>query len=246
MPAHRFVVLSSQRTGSTLLVRSLDSVPEIFCAGEIFHFGKHTHHREFQYPYLKPGKNALARAAAVLLQKRRLERHLAYFYGRAGEGVCAVGFKLMVSQAGRYPAIVGWLRRHSLTAIVLYRRNTFDATLSYCMARMTGRYHSDRAESQAKAEPVTIDETEFAHCFDSCAADRERLLELHRSLGGVLVAYEDMVRDWDRTIATIGEHLGLSRLRVPMSLERISGSAGTEIANEGELRARYSGREAES
>lgn len=32
----KFIVFTTPRTGSTLLVKSLDTHPEIFCAGEIF------------------------------------------------------------------------------------------------------------------------------------------------------------------------------------------------------------------
>jgi len=239
MTAREFVVIATQRTGSTLLVRSLDSACDIFCAGEIFHSGPRTLHREFQYPYLKRSRNIIGRAAALVLQKGRVQRHLAHFYGTAGQDVRAVGFKLMVSQADRNPAILGWLQRRRVTAIFLHRQNTFDAALSYCMAALTGRYHSDRMNGAAKQEPVTIDEADFGGYFRACASDRARLFDIHASLGGLLVAYEDMVEDWNGSIARIGETLNIRGLRVEQSLDKLSGGAKPLIANERALRARF-------
>jgi hypothetical protein len=223
------------------LVRSLDSLPDIFCAGEIFYFGPRTLHSEFQYPYPKRGRNVIARAAAILLQKGRVRRHLAHFYETAGIDVRAVGFKLMISQADRYPATVSWFQERRVTAIVLHRQNTFDAAMSYCMAALTGRYHSDRETNVAKQEPVTIGENDFAGYFRACARDRARLLELHRSLGGLLLAYEELVGDWDTSIARIGEYLNIGDLHVKQSLDKLSAAAKPLIANEQALRARFEG-----
>jgi LPS sulfotransferase NodH len=241
MGCREFVVIASQRTGSTLLVRSLDTASHIFCAGEIFHPGPQTLHREFQYPYLRPGRNLLARVTAPLLQKGKVRRHLNHFFGTAGQGVQAVGFKLMVSQADRYPAILDWLRRRRAIAIVLQRQNTFDAALSYCMASLTGRYHSDRTIEVEKRDPVTISDADFGRYFQACARDRARLLDLHVSLGGMLLSYEDLVGDWDGSIARIGEHLDIRGLHVAKSLDKLSGPAKALIANEDALRARFQG-----
>lgn len=237
--AREFVVVAAQRTGSTLLVRSLDSVPEIFCAGEIFHAGPRTHHREFQYPYQGRPSGLLVRVARRLLQGRRVRSHLAHFYGEAGKGVLAVGFKLMASQADRFPAIVGVLREREVTRIFLHRRNAFDAALSYCMAATTGRYHSDRRANSAVPETVTFDEADFERYFRACLEDRARLLELHGALGGVMLAYEDLERDWDGTIARIGDSLGVHALRAGKSLEKLSGADRPRVANEDALRRRF-------
>jgi len=50
----RFVILTTQRSGSTVLTRTLDEHPDIFCAGEIFHeFKTNIHHAEWYFPNWK-------------------------------------------------------------------------------------------------------------------------------------------------------------------------------------------------
>ena len=52
-----FVVLSGQRSGSTLVIRSLDTSPDIYCAGEILHPLKKSriHHIDWKHRYVKVG-----------------------------------------------------------------------------------------------------------------------------------------------------------------------------------------------
>jgi LPS sulfotransferase NodH len=235
-----FIVLSSQRSGSTLLVKSLDTAPEIFCAGEIFHPGERTLHREFQFPYLRPNGRLLARITDRFLQSRRVERHLEHFFGSAGAGVRAAGFKLMVSQAEKFRATVSWLKRRRARVICLYRRNTFDTAMSYFLAAHTGRFHSDRPVVSGTAK-LTVTTAEFRKYFQHCEKDRARVLELQGSLGGMLVAYEDLVEHWNASIGRIGEYLDVEGLSVPMALEKLGEETEVRIVNEGELRRRFSG-----
>jgi LPS sulfotransferase NodH len=235
----QFVVLSSQRSGSTLLVKSLDSAPEIFCAGEIFHPGERTLHREFQFPYLRTKGRLIPRIAARFLQSGRVERHLEYFFGSAGAGVRAAGFKLMVSQAEKFGATIRWLKRHRVRVICLYRRNTFDAAMSYYLAAHTGRFHSDRPAGVSRTAELTVNVADFREFFHYCEKDRARILELQSSFGGMLVAYEDLVGQWSAWIGRIGAYLGVEGLNVPMSLEKLGDEPEVRIVNESELRRHF-------
>jgi LPS sulfotransferase NodH len=234
-----FVVVSGQRCGSTLLVKSLDSSPEIFCAGEIFHPGARTLHREYQFPDLRRDAGLASRILARPLRSRRVERHLENFYRAAGSGVRAVGFKLMISQAEKYRAILPWLKGRKVRVICLYRRNAFDAAMSYALAARTGQFHSDRPSGDPGPEGLMLDAEDFAGYFRHCASDRARILDVHRMLGGVLLSYEELIRDWDMWIDRIGAHVGVERLSVPMILEKLGAESRPRIANEDELRQRF-------
>jgi hypothetical protein len=232
-------VISSQRCGSTLLVKSLDSCPDIFCAGEIFHPGARTLHREYQFPDLRRDAGLASRILARLLRSRRVERHLDNFYRAAGSGVRAVGFKLMISQAEKFRAILPWLKRRQVRSICLYRRNAFDAAMSYALAARTGKFHSDRPSGDFGLEGLMVDAEEFAGYFRHCVSDRARILDVHRLLGGMLVAYEELVGNWNMWIGRIGGHVGVEHLSVPMTLEKLGGESRPRIANEDELRHRF-------
>ena len=47
----KFVIFTTPRTGSTLLIKSLDAHPEILCAGELFFFKGAIYHTEYKYSF---------------------------------------------------------------------------------------------------------------------------------------------------------------------------------------------------
>ena len=49
----KFVIFTTPRTGSTLLIKSLDNHPEVLCAGEVFFFKGAIYHNEWRYPFIK-------------------------------------------------------------------------------------------------------------------------------------------------------------------------------------------------
>jgi len=236
----RFVVVASPRTGSTLLVRSLDSSPHVLCAGELFHHGKRVYHREFQYARRRFGRRAISRIVDVLARRPSPEQHLRSFYERAESRYAAAGFKLMIAQAGAYPTVVPFLRDHGVFAFHVCRRNVFDAALSYYRAKLSGLYHSDDARRGTGSPAITADEDEFRRLLDVCAANNRRIRELHAQLGGRILAYEDMTADWESFISAVGSELGLPDLKVPKALEKVDSTIGAaSFTNEEALRQKY-------
>ena len=232
-----FVIITSQRTGSTLLVRSLDSSPDIFCAGEIFYRGLGIHHPEVQYQYRYMGSRILGRAVDSLWIRRRLEKHLAKFYADACDKSSAAGFKVMVSQLRKLPAILPFVLRERVTCFYLYRRDVFATALSYYKAQRSGIYHGDRQRDHGEGSSIEVNAVDFRKIFDACRADRDEILRLYETLGGRLLEYEDLVDRWDEVIAAIGDALGLPALNVAKVLPRVDSSVGhVPVANEQALR----------
>ena len=138
----RFVVLSTQRTGSTLLISSLDSHPGIFCAGEIFFPRSGSEYAINRYARL----SSLNRVQHTFCRGRLVRRFLDEFYERTG--YAAIGFKYMYSQARhiprRYPSALKYLHEHSIPVIHNVRQNKLRVLLSRISARSSGVYRSDR------------------------------------------------------------------------------------------------------
>lgn len=242
-PGLPFAVIATQRTGSTLLVRSLDSSPDIFCAGEIFRSGPHIYHGEFSYSHSMLGSNFIGKLADRLVGKRRVARHLDRFYGQAGRGVRAVGFKVMASQLRRHRAILDSLRERDAKLVFLHRRDSFATAISYCKARATGVFHSDRVGGSNDAESFAADPGEFGELLRRCESEKSEILSLHASVGGMLLAYEDMSYDWVGFIRSVGHALGIDGLTLPPALEKLGTAAPRiRIENEAELRRAFSGR----
>jgi len=237
----RFVLLTSQRTGSTLLVHSLALSQKILCAGEIFHTGRGILHPEFQYAYRWLGSVVLGRLRDTFAGRYRIRKHLRAFYLAADTGVEAVGFKLMVSQLRQFPAIMPTLVELGVRFLYLYRDETFATALSYCRAKATGVFHSDRAD-EAQEQSIVISEKEFARILGKCTRDKQELIRFHQSHGGFLMRHEEMVANWDAFVEKLGVELGIDQLRIPKALSKLRvGVESARIANEAALLARFGG-----
>lgn len=238
----RFVVLTSQRTGSTLLVRSLDSSARIFCAGELYRRGRGIYHREYQYPFELLGSVDLGKFRDIFLSRFRIRKHLKNFYLAAGAGAEAVGFKLMVSQLRRYPAVISEAIKMGARPLFLYREDALATALSYCRAEATGVFHSDRVHGANAESSISVSEEKFARVLRECQSDQLELIRLHGIHGGLLMRYEDMVAEWDAFIERLGAELGVIGLRVSKALSKLrSGVDVVHIANEQALIAKFAG-----
>lgn len=248
MTTHRdygkpFAVVASQRTGSTLLVRSLDASPRIFCAGEIFHAGGNVHHGEWRYREDILGSRKLGRFFDSRFGGHRAERHLERFYSCAGKNVDAVGFKVMASQMRLNSSIMPALKHHRAALLFLYRRDSFATAISYYKAKSSGIYHSDRATKSDGRRVITADADSFGKQLEHCENEKAHICDLYATHGGTLLAYEDMIADWDAFIKRVGAALGIDGLEIPTALDKLdSATHGVTVANEHELRQVYSGR----
>jgi hypothetical protein len=238
----KFVVLTSQRTGSTLLIRSLDSSSRIFCAGELFRRGRGIHHLEYRFPFELLGSVNLGKLCDAFASRFRIRKHLSNFYLAAGVGVEAVGFKLMVSQLRRYPAILPTAVTTGWRLLFLFREDTLAAALSYCRAKASGVFHSDKLHNVDVPPSIVVDENEFVRVLRECKSDKRELVRMHRKYGGLLIRYEDMVSNWDEFVEKLGIELGLKDLRVAKALSKLrSGVDAVHIANEQALIAKFAG-----
>lgn len=235
-----FVIIATQRSGSTLLVRSLDSAPAIFCAGEMFHGGPNTHHPECNYPQTILRSRLLGRLADRYFQAARVAKHVRNFYARYGAGMQAAGFKVMTSQLRSLHTLLPLLVATETVRFYLYREDSFAAALSSYRARLSGMYHSDRGARHAPAGSVTADLEEFRQHFDRITLRKQELLDLHARNGGVLLTYENLVSNWEALIAAIGVQLGVPGLRVEKALDKLERAAEpVRIENLDALREKF-------
>ena len=89
----KFVIISTKRTGSTLLIELLDSHPAVLCAGEIFFPPSGSEYAFRRYVEQSAGRKFMHQ----ILRRRLVKEFLDEFY--AQDGYDAIGFKYMYSQA---------------------------------------------------------------------------------------------------------------------------------------------------
>ena len=233
-----FVVLSTQRSGSTWVVDMLTSNPRVVAYSELFMHGgegKPKWGQEQDLPYWQ----TYSRDKRRLAKPYWLWHYLGEAY-RERPGIDAVGFKLMYSQLTRIsrplmPAL--WLKR--VRIIHLIRRNALDVVLSKeAGAARQGRLHAREGE-QVERVRVRLETDELMRRMTlherEVAGARVRFKRV--GLPYREVVYEDLAAD-ESGFAELFEFLEVEPAPVSSSLQKLNPSAHEElIENYGEVQA---------
>ena len=204
MSARRFVILTSTRTGSTLLVRSLNSHPAVCSPGEMFYPGRNSELTIFNYAKRRRAGNFDLRFRRRML----IREYLDWFYSM--QGYAAIGFKFMYGQARRlpprFPQVVDYITANNVTVFHNIRKNYLAVLLSRILAKRTGIY---RAEKPVQTKAVEIQVRGLLH-------ELERMRGTDRQWAGMMaglpfhrVTYEALVASPEAETARLLAILGI-------------------------------------
>lgn len=186
-----FVILTTQRSGSTVFTRTLDEHPDICCAGEIFHESKRNiHHAEWHFPSWKLVNSRGSRLNKLInYPNLRLNAvsHLRKFFKDDGT-VKAKGFKLMYSHIKNAPFLWKYITKNPIKVIVLIRRSAFKMALSRYRLSTTGKAHTTEA---VQAAAITIPARPLLQQTLQLQSVNEKLLSLSASSDRLVLYYED-------------------------------------------------------
>ncbi|MBK8899823.1 MAG: hypothetical protein IPM53_01445 [Anaerolineaceae bacterium] len=130
---NNFVILSTQRSGSTWLVDVLDKSEDASVYGELF-MRKKMKWLAGSSDYPQFGE---VKGQGWGIRPFSVFTYLNNLYAKPG----AVGFKLMYSSLYRYPEILLYLWWHRIRVVHLIRKNLLDVQISTEMARTSGQWH---------------------------------------------------------------------------------------------------------
>jgi LPS sulfotransferase NodH len=180
-----FVVLGTQRSGTTLLITLLDSHPEIFCAGEIFNTNPtKIHHDEFSY---RNNKN------------KKIYEFLDYFYKKNNK-FKAVGFKLMLDQLKLHPDILNFIKNNNLKIISMERENTLKTYISHLIAKKTNIWASGSPVKQVR---ISIDTASIIAELDAIVQKKEENEKISSKFDCLKVTYENLTTNKEKTVRVI-------------------------------------------
>jgi LPS sulfotransferase NodH len=146
----------------------------------------------------------------------------------------------MASQIRVFPQVLPTLGDLDARILYLYRDDTFATAMSYFKARTSSIYHADRSAPAMETLQVEASPDDFARIMEECRSDKRAIMELSKERQGILISYENMIAEWDDTIARIGNVLDIAELRVPMALSQMSaGHETVRVINQEELRRRF-------
>jgi LPS sulfotransferase NodH len=243
----KFVVLSTQRSGSTWVVDMLNSHPRVQAYSELFMHGGEGRPKWGKEQDLLYWQTFIAEKGGGRLRR---QYWLWHYLGRAFSarpGIDAVGFKLMYSQLTRIakplmPAL--WLKRARI--IHLMRRNALDVVLSKeAGGARHGVLHAHDGEEvesvRLRLDPDTLVRRLTLH-DRAVAGARVRFKRVGVPYHEVL--YEDLVENEQPGFDELFRFLEVEPQRVSSSLQKVNPSAHEQlIENYGEVREVLEGTE---
>lgn len=202
-----FIVLATQRTGSTWVVDMLNSHPRVVAYSELFLDGASGRPAwggakdvEFWHSFSAPTDASASGPPAVT-------GYLDEVY-RTRSGIDAVGVKIMYRQLGGFPDLQSELSRRRVRVVHL-TRDPVDVVISAKAATTTSVFHSrDRLEHEPT---MHVDVGWFLREMECVMARRQLGLRIVERLALEVfdVAYEDLLAD-EGAFAEILEWLGVA------------------------------------
>jgi LPS sulfotransferase NodH len=239
----RFVILATQRTGSTWLADMLDSHPRIESYEELFLPAKDRRRTwgrsewEFFHAYYARRAGRRWPAARAVYGMRYLEE--LYAPRPATE---AVGMKLMYSQLKADPWLLAYLVLRRVRVLHLVRTNLLDVVISQETAKARRQYHA--VASDAVEQPaVYLNPEQLGPDLESLqrSIDRIRLLLRGLPVPSIEISYEDLTRD-ENAVGAALRFLDVAQEPLASRFVKLNRRPRQElIANYGEVEAVLSG-----
>ena len=188
----KFVVLTTNRSGSTWLMSTLNSLPHVTAQGELFLPRARVSERRWDSDFACP-RFIETKSEGLTFRPFSVFSYLNALYSTPG----AVGFKLMYAQLGFYPEILAYLMRHRMRVVHLVRRNNLDVVLSYAVKAKIGRAHLLLGQSAPDDMRVELDTENLIRRLEWLQKKQSiaRKLLSGCRLPHLEVAYEDLLRD---------------------------------------------------
>jgi hypothetical protein len=161
----RFVIVGTQRTGTTYIRTMLDNHPDVRCIGEAFLKAK----KGSEYYHTYVDEHGIGFLQRTLHKKRILSEYLDTIYGQ--EQFKAVGFKLMLNQSN--PLLKRYFDERAVKIIVLTRENILKTLLSRETAKRRNVFHLKG--DQRQFEKITLDCGDLVARLDKIGKENEQL-----------------------------------------------------------------------
>ena len=199
----KFIILTTQRTGSTLLWRFLNLHPQIDGHGEIFlkimkkedSFNKYVNNVRF------------GKFKALFFYKKLVEEFLNHLQVSADPETQAMGFKLMYNQLN--PKLKNFLLENNYKIVHLIRRNYLKIVISRETAQKREFYHAKEGDEIERVK-INLDINVLYQNLDEISIEVEKNRNEFSNFNYHEVYYEDFVEDRDSETLKILQFLSVS------------------------------------
>ncbi|MBS1729233.1 MAG: sulfotransferase [Bacteroidetes bacterium] len=219
----KFVIITLPRSGSTVLVKTLDHHPEIYCAGELFYFSGNIYHTENQFPFWKI-KNLGNKINYVINFPNvwfRLKRFMNAFYLNQDPKFIAVGYKMMYQHILYMPGIMTYLKKNHVKVILLTRNDLLRNALSDMRARESGIYHREPGGQHNPDKKLHVNLELLSEKMKETKRWADKLHQVVKGMDILEIDYADF-GDWTAMTGKIFNFLGVSNINLRPASERLN------------------------
>jgi len=146
----KFVILTTQRSGSTWLVSVMNQLENVTVYGELFLDRKKRSGKENLGDNFTYARFVETKPTGIPFRPFSTFSYLDKLY----EGPRTVGFKLMYTHLAKHPELMAYFLWHRVKIIHLVRRNLLDMLISQAIKRQLRRSHI--LEGQEKPDTVRV------------------------------------------------------------------------------------------
>lgn len=219
----KFVVVGTQRTGTTLVTTSLNSHPAIHCAGELFKMRRpHGSVDVLDSGYRAYIDTALhLRVADFFFRGRLVPAFLDRFFEQPG--FKAVGFKLMNNHTypREFASLIPYLIRRHISVIHMVRDNVLKTHLSRLAAQRRRVFHATKKPTDLPKLNVSTVDLELK--LSRIEAQGTRLKQLFQgNVPYVAVTYEGYIADSEKEVQRLLSFLGVPSAPLRSPLVKVS------------------------
>ncbi|RPI22787.1 MAG: hypothetical protein EHM70_23335 [Chloroflexota bacterium] len=189
----KFVVLTSQRSGSTWLISVLNQIEGVSAYGELFLRRKSARsENQWDTDFARP---RFVETEFPNLMKRPLTTfaYLNDLYHKPG----AVGFKLMYSHMAKHPELLAYFMLRRIRVVHLVRHNCLDVLISRAVKRKMNRAHVIAGQPEAGEVQVEMNPESLIRRLDTRTKKMMNARKMLKwsGLPSIEVGYEDLTRD---------------------------------------------------
>lgn len=187
-----FVVLTTNRSGSTWVMSTLGGFQGVKSQGELFLPRPRVSERRWDSDFALP-RYIETRPKGLKIRPFSVFSYLNALYSMLG----IVGFKLMYAQLGAYPEILAYMIRHRIRVVHLVRQNHLDVLISYAVKAHIGKAHLLSGQSAPDEVRVNLDPNSLVWRIVRLQKKQNlaRKLLTWCKLPHIEIAYEDLLRD---------------------------------------------------
>ncbi|MEO7210680.1 MAG: sulfotransferase [Chitinophagaceae bacterium] len=219
----RFVIITLPRSGSTVLVKTLDMHPQVFCAGELFYFPGKIYHSENQFPFwrfkaLSNKINYLINFPNVLF---RLDDFMNDFYNHQNPLNKAVGFKMMYQHILYMPGIMTYLKKNKVKVILLTRKNLLRNVLSDMKARESGIYHNEPGADKNTNKKLHVNLQLLKEKMIETGKWAKKLEAISAGMDTLEIDYSEFA-NWEEMTGKVFDFLEVSRVNINPATQKLN------------------------